>query len=487
MFLEFIGSTETSITLRLAGLGNPATSSYYSYIAISKTTSPTETQAIWGSVNYSDGNGYYTANVTFYGLSPGTSYSFRGDATPNGSFMRSEYGTFSTSSPPNPGTPSISLWSNDHDSITLQVTTGANTQYVEFDYYWVDGTVNATMSAGSYGTYYHNIEGLTPNTAYTIDCRATSGGLVSMWSNQVNVTTSPAPTPSVPSINSHSVSGKTATFNITAGTNTDYLYIEKSWESGETIANVTSGGTYNISLTPPLYGTQYWIRVRGENAGTFGSYSNYYYFNTGADTTPPSVSITNHDGSNAITIYWSASDDGQLRASNTYALYISGKGNSTLSFVQYVGLGSNSFTFSLDGNGSPLANGGVYLVRVVATDSYNNTAYSERYVTVTKTRPSNFSWTYAKTSGAVFNLYASEWNGLLDRINEFREYKGFTNITTFNYASPGADFYASQFNQAVNGINSMSPQTQAPPTVSPDDDIYASSLNTLVSSLNSIY
>lgn len=95
-FLELGARTESSITLRLAGLSNPATSSSYDYIAISKMTSPTETNPIWGSVNYSDGNGYYTANVTFSGLSPGTSYDFRGDATPTGSYMRSYYGVFST-------------------------------------------------------------------------------------------------------------------------------------------------------------------------------------------------------------------------------------------------------------------------------------------------------------------------------------------------------------------------------------------------------
>lgn len=107
-FLELGARTDTSITLRLAGLSNPATSTYYEYIAISKMTSPSVTNPIWGSVNYSDGNGYYTANVTFSGLTPGTSYDFRGDATPVGSYMRSEYGVFSTTA----SRPSNYSWAN---------------------------------------------------------------------------------------------------------------------------------------------------------------------------------------------------------------------------------------------------------------------------------------------------------------------------------------------------------------------------------------
>lgn len=111
-FLELGARTESSITLRLAGLSNPATSSYYDYIAISKMTTPSETNAIWGSVNYSDGNGYYTANVTFSGLSPGTSYDFRGDATPTGSYMRSYYGVFSTTK----SRPNNFSWTNNKSS-----------------------------------------------------------------------------------------------------------------------------------------------------------------------------------------------------------------------------------------------------------------------------------------------------------------------------------------------------------------------------------
>ncbi len=302
--LDLMDTTDTSITLRLGGLGNPATSSYYSYIAISKTTSPSETTQIWGSVSYGSSGNYYTANVTFYGLNPGTSYSFRGDATPNGSTMRSFYGTFSTT------------------------------------------------------------------------------------------------------------------------------------------------------------GSQ-------------------------ADTTSPTVSITNYNGANNITISWSAYDNVALRSSNTYALYISGRDNSNLSFVQYVGLGTSSYTFNTDANGEQFANNSLYLVRVVAVDSSGNTGYAERFVTVIKTKPS-FSWSYPKASGSSFNIYATEWNNLLDKVNEFRQYKGLSAINTFTYAYSGMEFTASMMNQPINIINTMSPNTSTPSVKVKGDSIFASDINRLRDSLNSI-
>lgn len=102
------------------------------------------------------------------------------------------------------------------------------------------------------------------------------------------------------------------------------------------------------------------------------------------------------------------------------------------------------------------------------------------------TRPTNFSWTVAKTNTDPPTLSVSEWNGLLDKINEFRTYKGLSQITTFIRASSNAVFTADQFNQAVNIINTLSPTTAPPATVTKDSIMYASQLNGLVTSLNSI-
>jgi hypothetical protein len=205
-----------------------------------------------------------------------------------------------------------------------------------------------------------------------------------------------------------------------------------------------------------------------------------------ADTTKPTITITSHSGENAITVNWTASDNRELRTTSTFALYISGPNNTTLGFKEYVGINETSYTFQRDGAGNPLVVNAVYLARVVAVDSSNNTAYADRYVTYKKTKPASFAWTYSKSSESDVNLYASEWNNLLAKINEFREYKGLTRIETFTAAVVDDDISAIMFNQAVNIINTLSPSVSPPSAVDSEDEIYASKLNGLVTSLNSV-
>lgn len=131
--------------------------------------------------------------------------------------------------------------------------------------------------------------------------------------------------------------------------------------------------------------------------------------------------------------------------------------------------------------------------------TYNFKAYTERsggyrwipesgYFTASTTgtnRPSNFSWTYTKSSGSTFNLYAFEWNNFFARINEFRTYK---NLSTYSFttAVSGYDFYAYMYNQAITAISAMSPSIALPTTRTSGSIIYASNINQLVTSLNSI-
>jgi len=100
-------------------------------------------------------------------------------------------------------------------------------------------------------------------------------------------------------------------------------------------------------------------------------------------------------------------------------------------------------------------------------------------------RPSNFSWTYTKSSGSNFNLYASEWNAFFIKINEFRAYKNLSEYS-FSVANTGYDFYAFMYNQAITAISSMNPSIALPPTRNSGNIIYATNINQLVSSLNSI-
>jgi hypothetical protein len=214
----------------------------------------------------------------------------------------------------------------------------------------------------------------------------------------------------------------------------------------------------------------------------------YYSFSTSAcpppPDQPPSISINGHDGSNKVEVTWSASDDKGLRSNNTFATYISGPDNTTLGFKEYTN--NYSYTFATDGTGAAFQVGKVYLVQIGVYDNAGQSSIAQRYVTFTKTRPANFAWTIVKNKTDPPVLLTTEWNDLLDKINEFRAYKGLSQITTFIRASSNEVFTAEQFNQAVNIINTLSPPVLPPVTVAKDSVMSSSQLNGLRDSLNSV-
>lgn len=99
--------------------------------------------------------------------------------------------------------------------------------------------------------------------------------------------------------------------------------------------------------------------------------------------------------------------------------------------------------------------------------------------------PPQFSWTYSKVAGSDFILTASEWNSFTSRINQWRQYKGYSNWS-FTTAYTGNIVYASIFNEARNGIAGLSPSISIPSTVYTGDDILAYHLNRIRDSLNSV-
>lgn len=130
-------------------------------------------------------------------------------------------------------------------------------------------------------------------------------------------------------------------------------------------------------------------------------------------------------------------------------------------------------------------------VETYRQDYYGTVAHDIPYyaysVQVTYTqvlrRPSDFVWTYPKTSGGDFNLTASEWDTLMERINDFREYKS-RNRSTYTTAFAGNTFYDYIFNEAVNMLAVIN--SDLPATVSSGLTVYASELNKLRDSLNAV-
>lgn len=267
------------------------------------------------------------------------------------------------------------------------------------------------------------------------------------------------------------------------------------------IYNDTTGQSYNASyegagrstvqtFTGLSPGTSYAFSASATPTGSTSKPVDGGIFTTsGVSDNPPTISISSISGENAISVSWTASDDHGLRVNNTFALYISGADNSTLGFKNYTN--ANSYVFQSDGVGNPLKVNSVYLVRVVVVDNSGQTSYDERYKTYTKARPVNFSWSNSKSIGNPFNLTYTEWNSFLDKINEFREFKGFTPLTFNRGVISGAiNSYvvprATSFNAAINAINSMSPSISPPSSVYIGQTIAANQFNKLRDSLNSI-
>lgn len=123
------------------------------------------------------------------------------------------------------------------------------------------------------------------------------------------------------------------------------------------------------------------------------------------------------------------------------------------------------------------------------TDGTNmSTTLSSSFTTEANSgRPSNFSWDTAKTSGNSFNVTASEWNRLIDKVKAFHIYvNGDYNESLYpmTKVSKGDTFLASYFNQVRFAIGSLASTGMS--NKSKGDTIYASDLNKIVSCLNSI-
>lgn len=97
----------------------------------------------------------------------------------------------------------------------------------------------------------------------------------------------------------------------------------------------------------------------------------------------------------------------------------------------------------------------------------------------------HFAWDTAKASGKSFNVTASEWNRLIDKITEVYTYLGWPNYQDtypITKVSSGGIFYAERFNEVREAIGNL--YSTGISTKSKGDVITAADLNQLVTSLN---
>jgi hypothetical protein len=264
---------------------------------------------------------------------------------------------------------------------------------------------------------------------------------------------------------------------------------------GSAGAYFSTAQTFTGLSADTIYNFYAEIQAVSGGATTYVPASGYTSFATSAPPpppdTPPNVSINSWSGENAITAGWSASDDHGIRSSNSYYVEISGENNTTFGNGYYTN--STSATFQFDRLGSPFVVNSVYTVRVTAYDTIGQATPTTRAITYTKTKPTVFNWDNAKTSGGQHNLTSSEWDRLIKKVNEWREYKG---KVTRNLIDSGVSVSssiiilpsASNMQSVINALTESGMNNSTSINFSPSSGgiISASHLNNLRDVLNSI-
>lgn len=303
--------------------------------------------------------------------------------------------------------------------------------------------------------------------------------------------------PATPAVTLTVISSTTLRMDVTAGTDTSHIQFDRSWVDNGGLSNdheiaLASGQSTQQFFAMPTAAGSYTVLTRARMGSNPSSWISRGFTVAPPADPDPSVQSLSVTGTGTISATWTISNSSYMRSSNSMAVYLSGANNTTQHFMGYLGSSARSYTSSLAGDGSALVAGATYTLWVYVYDTDNNSFGASNSTVFSRPRPANFNWDAAKTTGGTYNLTYSEWNGLLDKINEFRAYKGLSQITTFNKTTTSGALSnivapsATSFNAAINGINTMAKTIATPSAVSTGDKITADKLNTLRNSLNSI-
>lgn len=147
----------------------------------------------------------------------------------------------------------------------------------------------------------------------------------------------------------------------------------------------------------------------------------------------------------------------------------------TITFRHYRGGALYTTTSAAVNYGSTVTVSG-YKVSTIPNCVYDGASVSSFTATANRTVDLYyiFKWTYAKTKGAEFNLTATEWNNLIDFVNDQR-----SSDYSFTKAVKGNTFTAAMYNQMVSAIG-------AGTTVSKGQVITAALMNALVTNANNM-
>ncbi|MCY9737451.1 hypothetical protein M5X17_27500 [Paenibacillus alvei] len=337
-----------------------------------------------------------------------------------------------------------------------------------------DGKVGNGWNGGSSTTSYGHSCGRTISGTVSIYFKGSYQGSVSASTYTYDCPVPPSGTPYV----SCSASG---------------LYISVSWSSvsGATSYDVyanggsgdywkdTTSSTYTSFSVDREY-TNYTIKVIPRNSyGTGGT--GYGYCKT-PDLTPPSVytptlvdvsqrwlkvRVSGYDSMSGIERFYFYLYDSNKSQINTASSYAS----SSSAECTFTGLTPER----------------IYYVTAKAVDRDGNSSTMSSYSSAIKTlsdRPPLFSWSVTIERGHnASNITASEWSRFTRAINDLRKFKNLGEYP-FSWAGSGSYFLATQFNEAIDAIASMT--SGLPSRKSKGDIMLASDFHLLVSRLNSI-
>lgn len=371
---------------------------------------------------------------------------------------------------------------------TISASDGIHT--LSLDSITIDSYPSAPSGGGTegqkvtrYGTGHGNYSGYTNSTSTTYYYQ---------YSGSVTYTPIPLTGGAIEFVSANENNISVRIKNLEFGSGYSQLVIQgPSGTQGVSIAGGNGVSYYSSTATftglTPL--TSYSFTAKFTYPNQSPNTSTASYSTTAHVNVAPTLNFSNLDGLNAYTATFSAYDEDGLRATNTYSLQISGPDNTSYGTAVYVSNTAQNtnlnYTFQKDSTGANFVVGKTYTVRIILYDSSNLSTEATRSKAHTKSRPANFAWTTAKTSGTVINVTAAEWNTLIDKVNEFQEYKGVTR-TVMTKVSSGDIFYFSNFNEVRNAINTLTPPTAPPATVASLGTIYAADLNKLRDSINSI-
>lgn len=305
--------------------------------------------------------------------------------------------------------------------------------------------------------------------------------------------------PATPAINWVSFNELTGNFsiNVTAGTDTSHIQFDRPWVSGTGASDreeyCPTGSTITVSFAAPSTPGEYIIYARARIGSTASSWVSRSFIVTAPPDPDPSINSLYMSAEGDIQASWFVGNANYMRTSSSMLVYLSGPHNSG-QYLQgtYLPYGQRSWEKGTDGLGNELQVGVSYTIWVYAFDADGNSFGASASAIFSRPRPTEFYWDYTKTSDGMYNLTATEWNRLLDTVNEFRAYKGLA-TRNFNrtitsgalntYVEPTAD----SFNAVRNAISDCSPSISVPTSVSSGDIIVAQKLHDLRNSVNSIY